>query len=351
MPENRLTNKHWNKRWIALLVFCLVAMAGIIVHTRLWTPPQHPEREDIFYSYVEGNRLVEGVNPYKRILQSDMRTNDKYATYFPLFYLLSALTQRAGLDTYLSWLAFWRVVFLICNIGIGFLIFQICAAEGQSLLGIFGALFWLFNRWTIDLTSIDHLDFLPLFLLLLSLKLIPRRFWLACILFSLSLAIKQIAILALPLYLIWAWQMEGEQRWKQLIQAGALIVAIPLVVSIPFLIWNAQAFVQSILFSATRNPEDHFATPSIDVLLGIVGLPARIPMFVLAVLTYTLAFFQRIPKYAALLLIMAIIFGFNSVLYRQYLVWLMPFIPLAVLEAMRARNLTGWRSGRSLENL
>ncbi len=250
--------KFWNKYWIAVLVFGLIAIAGIYLHTRFWTPPQNPKQEDIYYSYLEGGRLVEGANPYKRILQSDMRTNDKYATYFPLFYLLSALTQKAGLQSYLSWLAFWRVVFLICNLGIGFLIFQICVAEGQVLLGLIGAAFWLFNRWTIDVTTIDHLDFLPLFLLLLSVKLVPRRFWWACILFSLSLAIKQIAILALPLYLIWAWQMGGEHRLKRLIQASALILAIPLVVSLPFLVWNAQAYVKSILFSATRNPEDHF---------------------------------------------------------------------------------------------
>jgi uncharacterized membrane protein len=335
MSEDRGLRKIWNTGWIALLVFGLIAIAGIYVHTRLWTPPQHPEKYDIYYSYLEGSRLVEGANPYRRIMQSDMRTNDKYATYFPLFYLLSALTQRAGLESYLSWLAFWRVVFLICNLGIGFLIFQICAEDDQAWLGIFGAAFWLFNRWTVDVTAIDHLDFLPLFLLLLSLKLVPRRFWWACLLFSFSLAIKQIAILALPLYLIWAWQMEGEKRWRHLVQAGALIAAIPLVTSVPFLVWNAQAYLKSILFSATRNPEDHFSTPSIDVLLGMNGLPARIPMFVLAGLTYALAFFRHIPKYSALLLIMAIIFGFNSVLYRQYLTWLIPFIPLAVLEATR----------------
>jgi hypothetical protein len=335
MSETSVTKKFWNIGWIALLVFGLIALAGIYVHTRLWTPPQHPEKYDIYYSYLEGSRLVEGANPYKRILQSDMRTNDKYATYFPLFYLLSALTQKAGLESYLSWLAFWRVVFLICNLGIGFLIFQICAEDDQPWLGIFGAAFWLFNRWTIDVTSINHLDFLPLFLLLLSLKLVPSCFWWACILFSLSLAIKQIAILALPLYLIWAWQTGGEKRWKRLFQAGALIVAVPLVLSIPFLAWNAQAYVKSILFSATRNPEDHFFTPSVDVLLGVAGLPARIPVFALASLTYALAFFRHIPKYSALLLIMAIIFGFNSVLFRQYLAWLIPFIPLAVLEATR----------------
>ena len=32
-------------------------------------------------------------------------------------------------------------------------------------------------------------------------------------------------------------------------------------------------------------------------------------------------------------LVMSAFFGFNSVLFRQYVVWFIPFIPLAVLEA------------------
>jgi hypothetical protein len=43
------------------------------------------------------------------------------------------------------------------------------------------------------------------------------------------------------------------------------------------------------LITRTRKPEDHFSAPSLDVLLGVAGMPARIPIFALAVLTHALA--------------------------------------------------------------
>jgi hypothetical protein len=40
-------------------------------------------------------------------------------------------------------------------------------------------------------------------------------------------------------------------------------------------------------------------------------------------------------------LVMSAFFAFNSVLFRQYVVWFIPFIPLTVLEARRASNHAG----------
>ena len=82
--------------WLPLLLFLLLALLGAFVNIRLWGTNPSDNRPDIFYSYVEGRRLVEGENPYARILLGDMRTNDKYATYFPLFYLFSGGAQLAG---------------------------------------------------------------------------------------------------------------------------------------------------------------------------------------------------------------------------------------------------------------
>jgi hypothetical protein len=330
-------NKFVNNHWIPYLFFCLVAIAGIYVHTTLWSTEHWEvdlERQDIYYSFVEGSRLIEGVNPYERVLSGDMRTNKKYATYFPLFYLLSSCTQLAGLQTYLEWLAFWRVVFLGCLLGISYLIFQICVSKDLPLVGIFGALFWLFNRWTLYVTLISHLDFLPLFLLLLSLSVLPRRFSLACVLFSLSLAVKQIAIFALPLYLIWSWRTQWRNRTRHLFKTFALIAAVPLLTSIPFLIWNAEGYLKSVLFSVTRYPVDYLDVPSVtlSVLLGSYGISSIMPMFFLLGLTYALALFRSVPLYASNLLVMTVFFCFNSVLFRQYTVWFLPFIPLTLVE-------------------
>ena len=131
--------------------------------------------------------------------------------------------------------------------------------------------------------------------------------------------------------------MAREDRVRHLLTASALILVVPLVVSLPFLIWNAEGFVRSILFSATRYPDDHFDAPSLDALFGAYGIPAKIPMLLLVSLTYALASLHRLPVYASLLLVMSAFFGFNSVLFRQYVVWFIPFIPLAALEARDGR--------------
>jgi len=320
------------------LVFCLVALAGIYVHTQAWNERSDLAGEDIFYLFVEGSRLVDGVNPYERVLSGDMRRNEKYAAHFPLFYIVSSATQVVGLGEFSEWLVFWRFVFLGFVVGIAYLIFRNCTAGGLPLLGVLGAAFWLFNRWALHVTVIAHIDFIPLFFLVLSLSLLRRRFWLACMLFGISLAFKQIGIFAFPLYMIWAWQMERPERFRHVLKAFAMIFAIPLVVSIPFVIWNAEGFVRSILFSATRSPSGHFGVPSLDVFLGWEGIPARIPMMALFGLTYALAMHRRLPPYASLLLVMAIFFSFNSVLFRQYMVWWVPFVPLTLLEIPSLRR-------------
>ncbi len=65
---------------------------------------------------------------------------------------------------------------------------------------------------------------------------------------------------------------------------------------------------------------------------GYKGSLTRVSMLVLLGLTYASAFHRRLPSYATLLLVMTIFFGFNSVLFRQYTMWWLPFVPLTLLE-------------------
>jgi len=90
----------------AIVISCLLAIlaAGAIAHIQLWNP--ETKGEDVYYVWVEGSRLVSGEDPCARILSGNMRENDKYATYFPGFYGLSALMQAAGLRDYEVWIAF-----------------------------------------------------------------------------------------------------------------------------------------------------------------------------------------------------------------------------------------------------
>jgi hypothetical protein len=291
------------------------------------------ETQDIYFSYIEGKRLLEGKNPYKRILEGDMLENQKYATYFPVFYELSYISQKLGLRPYLSWLIFWKKIFAIFEFGIALLLYIALAREKLEWMGVFAAAFWLFNRWTLKIVEVSNLDFIPIFFMLLSLILLPRKKWLSLFLFSLSLGFKQIAIFLAPLYLIWVWHSADQKdRWKELALASLVIISVPLVSGLPFLIWNAEGFVKSILFSATRIGSNKFEVSSVDQIMGWQGLSARLLMLALMCAVYLAALRGYGKKYFAALLIMSIFLNYNTVLFAQYLAWVVPLTPMVLCD-------------------
>jgi len=297
--------------------------------------------EDIYYAWVEGKRIASGENPYARILSGDMRMNQKYATYFPLFYVLSALTQGIGFEEYPQWISLWHRIFLGFEIGIGLTLFYVFHRLGMNALGFFSSLFWLFNRWTLEVVQIGHMDFIPLFFLIASLLSFRKHAEIALLLFSLSLGLKQIAVFLAPLYLVWIWHSPGKRNLKTLLSAMAIMMSVPALASLPFILWDAEGFFKSILFSVTRYPSDHFQAASVDVYLGLIGIPAKVPMLLLMTLVYYAALRRSIGMYTAALLVMFAFIDFNSVLFRQYMCWVVPLIPLSICDVLRARGNEG----------
>ncbi len=317
---------------VLLLILAAVAVANVR-HFGVGDTDQ-----DIYFSFVEGQRILAGENPYARVLQGDFRTNDKYATYFPLFYELSALSQGMGLTDYADWLAFWRIVFAGFDVAIAALLFETCRRRGAWLLGLFAAGLWGLGRWSLFIVLIGHVDFLPIFFLLLSLLWLRDRPTAAFLLYGLSLSLKQIGIFLAPLYLIWAWQLAPARDLRAVVRAGVLISAVPLLCSLPFLVWNATGFVSSVLFSATRGARSHFGAFSFDTVLGLTGPAARIPMLGLLAAVYALAAARSIGIYTGCLLTFVVFVDFNVVLYTHYPAWVVPFVPMAALDAYRAQD-------------
>ncbi len=328
-----MNRSYW--RTVALICFLVLLLGGVAAHTRLWRLPTRGE--DVYYGWVEGQRLQKGENPYARVLTGNLRDNDKYATYFPVFYYGSYLTIVAGLDTYEEWIAFWRVIFLLANLGIAGVLFYLPFRRKIWPLALFGLAFWLFNRWTLHVTRIAQIDFLAILPLIISVALFPRRRYLSLLLLSLSIGVKQIGIFLVPLYLIWIWRETAQGKLKATLIAGALIASIPVLTSLPFLIWNPEALVISVVFDALRNPADHFNVASFDAMIGWVGLLAKAPMIALMLLVFALAWQRHIGRWLATLLVMAVFVDFSSVLFRQYFVWEAPFIPLAALDLLQLR--------------
>jgi uncharacterized membrane protein len=277
---------------------------------------------------VEGKRIDNGVNPYDLILDSDMRHNDKYATYFPLFYEASYLSIRFGLNNFDDWVRFWRQVFNGFDYAIAILLFVVFARKRLEWGGVAAAGFWLFNRWTLYVVTTTNLDFIPIFFMLAAFVLYPKKT--ALLFFSLSLALKQIGIVIAPLFVVWAFIAEDKWRYGliQAIKIAAIIANIPFMSSLPFLIRNVEGFARSIAFSATRLPDTHIQVSSIDALLGWEGMLARIPMVILFLSVYWMAARGIGGKYLPAVLVFTIFISFNAVLFTQYFVWLIPFLPL-----------------------
>ena len=218
-------------RTITLVCFALILIGGTLANARMWQAKTRGE--DVYWSWLEGQRLLKGVNPYERTLTGNLRDNDKYATYFPMFYYGTALSIFAGLGEYEEWLKSWRVLSLLANLGIAAILFYLPFRRKVWVLALFAAGFWLFNRWTLHVTRIAHLDFLAILPLLASLALISRRPYAAFLLLGFSISFKQIGLFLVPLYLIWIWQESGPNRVKRILIAVASIAIIPLVTSLP----------------------------------------------------------------------------------------------------------------------
>jgi hypothetical protein len=319
-----------DKQKLALLGLLVILAAATVVAVRI--QQADATQDDIYYIWSAGDRILAGENPYAAVLSGDMSRNQKYPTQFPLIYELSALTILAGLRAFEGWLTFWRVVFFLCDLGIAATIFALLHRRQQYLAALFGACFWLFGRWTLHVVQISHMDYAAILPLLVSLALFRKHRWASLLLFSLSLAMKHLGIVLVPLYLIWIWQAARKDPLKQVLLGALVIAGIPLLVSAPFIAWNPIALARSILFEVTRRAESHFYALSLDALLNWRGPAGRLPMVALMALVFTLAWRRKIGCYTSVLFVMATFLDFNSVIFRQYMVWAVPFIPLVLCD-------------------
>ncbi len=309
----------------------LIVLAGLWAHYFV-VPQDNRIEHDIYFDYQEAQRIVAGENPYERIQGGDMRTNQKYATYFPLFYLLSAGTIKLGFQEFPQWLAFWRIAFLVFNAGAGIILFHLLWPKRGLLLAIFGVLLWFFNRWTLCLTSIANIDYPAIFFLLLALWLLPRhRLW-AFLMLSLSLGFKQLDLILAPLFLIVVWQTEEQHRGRALFSASVALASILVLTSLVFLIANPEAFLKSMVFEVVRDSASHVGAASFGAMLNLSGAASRLPVLAMLVLVYALFWLRKIRFYTAGLLVLLVFIDFNPVLFLQYFSWFVPFFPLAAAE-------------------
>jgi uncharacterized membrane protein len=336
---SRFTSKRWVNFSVALAIAFPIFL--LTIFSLNFADPSG----DIKAIFQESARILAGENPYVRTLSGNMLDNNKYPTLLPLFYLLGSLTQLLGLRQFEKWVLPWRIIFAVCHLGIAAIVLSRFNRQNLVLLGIVGFWFCLLNRWALAVLSLTLTDPLALLALVGSVVLFDRRRVSALLLFGFSLAIKQVGIFLLPLYLIWVWQSAPRESVKKdLIQAILIILSIPVLVSLPFLIWHPEGFIQSILFSATRKPLGELL--SIDAKLRAInsikylmtGITAKVFTLFLFGLTYVASWRYKLDRYTSSVLIFLIFTGFNSVYFPQYTYWVFPFLCLAILKLYRSAD-------------
>lgn len=289
------------------------------------------EGQDIYYYWRRGGRIAQGINPYACAVD-DTCANHKTPQHLPLFYLLSAATHKLGLATYGDWIAVWQPSFLAFYLATTGITFTFLYYRGQHVLAFFSAFFWLFNRWSLYVVRVGHLDFMALFFLVLSIVLLKRYRRTAFLLLGVSLALKQVAIFLVPLYLIYVWYHAPARRRVALVSALLLIASVPVLTSLPFLIDNPQAMALALLFAATRSTEADLGAPGLAQILQVDSSFGTLFMLFLMGLVYVVTYRKQLSVTVGALLIFMTFLAFNNVLFHQYFVWVMPFVPLAASE-------------------
>ncbi len=319
---------------ILLSVTALLALLALsLIWTRFSSPPKgsFSTHRDIYHIYEDASLLANGENPYSRIASGNMKDNEKYTFYLPGFLLFAAGSIHLGLEDYQQWMPYWLSVSLLFHICIGVLLFLIIKESSGALAGTVGALFWIFSRWPLALLRSGQIDSIPIFFFVAALLLINRNLVLSAILLSISLAIKQMAALVAPLYLIWAYKNAP----KKVTPVMLALVCIPFLLSVPFLIWDFESFFKMVIFPLTRDPQ---GARSVDVFLRLPEKLSKAPFLAALLLTYWLTWKEKLSKPSAIFFTIMVTLSFNPVFFSRYFCWAVPLIPIVCFEKVKEKE-------------
>lgn len=155
-----ITGKNSRLNIAGLLIFFFLINLSVSICVRVW-PSVASATEDIYYTYLEGSRILAGENPYSRIILEGYREGGKFPTYFSGFYLVSALSQEFGFISFERWISLWKLIFLIFALLIATLLYYLPFKKKLLVLSIFSFIFGflidghftssVFLKWTLFL--------------------------------------------------------------------------------------------------------------------------------------------------------------------------------------------------------
>jgi hypothetical protein len=315
-----------NKDMVAYTLYERMPLIQTLLHTLY---AHNATADDIEYVWREGAGILQGGNPYEKAAHAAHWEN-KYATYFPLSYIISAGIQKSGAASFSSWLAVVRPIVFASQLLTAILVLVFLYSQKKLTLGIFGFFLILFHRFTLYPAQTSQIDFPAIMFLVMGLFLLQKKIKMGHVVIGISLAIKQMAVILLPLFLIWEYSQYKSK--KQTGVALLLMLIVPLITLLPFIMSSPEGVRASLSFSANRFSGGDFTIPDISTLLSLTGPSSRIGMYGLMIIIYIAFWKKEIGIFGSCLAIFVIFTGFNPVLFFHYLAWIVPFIPLALAE-------------------
>jgi uncharacterized membrane protein len=155
---------------------------------------------------------------------------------------------------------------------------------------------------------------------------------LAALFLGISISVKQLAILIVPIFIVYLWRHK-KVKFSKLFLHLVLVFIVPALITLPFFINDPSAVTKALLNVTERSAQSvHGFAPSMDQLLDVTNNSKSFLMLFIVGAVYVAGWRKEVNLVAGTLLIMAIVMGFTSVLYNQYFVWLLPFIALVVVD-------------------
>jgi hypothetical protein len=288
-------------------------------------------KDDISMYLHRGLQIVQGKNPYSCAIETTEACMG-YPAHLPGMYLVAAGFAKFGVDDLVRWAQVWRPIMILTWLSIGAILAIYSYRKGRPILAVAILGFWLFNRWSVNVAQIAHTDFLGVLFLLLAIILVNRMPALAALFLGISISVKQLAILIVPIFIVYLWRHK-KVKFSKLFLHLVLVFIVPALITLPFFINDPSAVTKALLNVTERSAQSvHGFAPSMDQLLDVTNNSKSFLMLFIVGAVYVAGWRKEVNLVAGTLLIMAIVMGFTSVLYNQYFVWLLPFIALVVVD-------------------
>lgn len=317
-----------------IYVFSLVKKAN-------WKAEWEFADSDLTHEFKAAMEVKKGINPYKRILGGDLLVNQKYATFMPLYYYTLIFVDSFSNNDYDRFLEIYRDMLSCAQVLTGLLFYIYFRGKKNRLMGFAAMLFFLFNRWTINILSDGKSDSLAMCALVASLFLYKSHFRLSFFLFGVSLGMKHIGIFLSPIY---ALPIIFRTRSVKEYLIDVLVFCIPtLLPALHFILNSPLSFFYSMLFNITRQHYTTSVSFGFEKLLVLydVGVKnnsllfyilPRLPLIILTGINVLLLFLKKTKISWYALASIFIFVAVNPVLIDQYMTWITPMLFISFLD-------------------